>query len=330
MHQHSSTSPPQTVLLARHAMRCRFELVLHGNDPVRLRAAGEEALDEIDRLEAALSLYRPTSEIAEVNRRAANGPVRVSPETFRLLQRAAELSRFTEGAFDITIAPLVRAWGFMGGEGQPADPSELTSARECVGMNLVELDPSCSSVRFKKVGVMLDLGAIGKGYAVDRAAETLRELGVRSALIQGGTSTVLAMGTPNDAPSWKIAVEYPRASSDAPPRLLAEIELHDESLSTSAVWGKAFTEGGKLYGHVLDPRTGQPAQTALLATVVARSAADSDALSTALLTLGIGGIELITKPGLSTRSLVVAHQEAGGGYSVVSRGIEVLAHSDGR
>ena len=105
---------PEPVTLARHAMATRFEIVLHGTNSVSLRAAGEEALDEVDRIEALLSLYRPSSEIAHINARAAREPVRVSPEVFQLLQRAQTLSAATGGAFDITIAPLVRCWGFMG------------------------------------------------------------------------------------------------------------------------------------------------------------------------------------------------------------------------
>jgi thiamine biosynthesis lipoprotein len=178
-------------------------------------------------------------------------------------------------------------------------------------MHLVELDPQAFTVRFQRSGMMLDLGAIGKGFAVDRAAEVLREAVVTSALIHGGTSTVLAIGTPTDAPSWKIAVEYPRAHPDKPAPLLAEIELHNESLSTSAIWGKCFQKEGRTFGHVLDPRSGEPVQAALLATVVAPTATETDALSTALLTLGISGLEAIRNCRPAARALVMAAGETG-------------------
>ena len=181
---------PICVTLARHAMATRFELVLHGTNESQLRAAGEEALDEISRLEAQLSLFCPTSEIADLNRRAARTPVRVSPPVFALLQHARKLSEETEGAFDITIAPLLGAWGFLGGTGHLPAPAVLEAARELVGMALVQFDPEASSIRFARSGVMLDLGAIGKGYAVECAAELLREAGINSALLHGGTSTV--------------------------------------------------------------------------------------------------------------------------------------------
>ena len=197
------------VTLACQAMATRFEIVLAGHDPVRLRAAGEEALHEIGRLEAQLSLYRPESEIAEVNARAAREPVRVSPRVFALLQQAERLSRESNGAFDITIAALVRCWGFRDGQGTMPDPGDLARAREQTGMHLVHLNPEDGTVHFLREGVMLDLGAIGKGYAVDRAVEILREAGVTSALIHGGTSTVYALGRPPEAEFWKVAIAKP-------------------------------------------------------------------------------------------------------------------------
>src|ERR1035438_4914031 len=135
---------------ARNAMATRFEIVLPGDDSTRLRAAAEEAFDEIDRLEAQLSLFRATSEIANINARAASESVRVSSETFRLLEHAARLSSETDGTFDITIAPLMRAWGFVNGAGYLPDVKQLAEARSCVGMNLVQLNAAASSVHFLK------------------------------------------------------------------------------------------------------------------------------------------------------------------------------------
>lgn len=321
------------VTLACHAMATRFELVLHGDIPVALRAAGEEALGEIERLEAQLSLFRPDSEIAHVNARAAQGPVRVTPPVFSLLQHAQRLHRESGGAFDITIAPLVRCWGFMGGGGHLPHPEELAEARACVGMSLVHLDPAEFTVRFERPGVMLDLGAIGKGYAIERATEVLREAGVTSALLHGGTSSVQALGHPPDAESWKIGVEYPQAGlgfqRETPaselladsPGLLAAVPLCDEAMSVSAVWGKAFQAEGKTFGHILDPRTGQPVTGSLLTAMVLPSATETDALSTALLTLGANGHDQIAQLRPGMRTLLVT--EAGGQFHVEARGIRV-------
>jgi len=263
-------------------MATRFEIVLHGNNPVSLRAAGEEALDEIERLEAQLSLYQPGSEIAGLNRAAHERPVRVTPALLELLRRARALSDETHGAFDITVAPLVRCWGFMNGTGTLPDPSALEEARAKVGMCHIELDADNLTVRFKRPGVMLDLGAIGKGYAIDRAAGLLREAGMSSALLHGGTSTAYAIGRPPGGARWKIAITPP--GNDATAQPLSVVELENESLSVSAVWGRSFRADEKTYGHIIDPRTGVPAENALLSAVVWPGATESDALSTALLT----------------------------------------------
>lgn len=294
----------QTVLLARHAMATRFEIVLHGRSQSRLRGAGEEALAEVERIEAQLSLYQPTSEMARVNACAARQPVRVTPPVFRLLEQARQLHRDSGGAFDITIAPLVRCWGFMDGSGSWPDPREVDRVRRQVGMQHVILDEENLTVRFDGEGVMLDLGAIGKGYAIDRAAETLREAGVTSALLHGGTSTVHGIGKPPGDDAWKVAIESP-SGDGATPQWLATVPLQDEALSVSAVWGKCFEHEGKTFGHVLDPRSGQPVSNAVLAAVVLPSATETDALSTALLVVGPEGHEKIAQLRPLIRTLVV-------------------------
>jgi thiamine biosynthesis lipoprotein len=335
--------------LARHAMATRFELVLYGDNPVSLRAAGEEALDEIERLESQLSLFKPTSEIAHLNARAASGPVRVTPSVFGLLQHAQRLSEETRGAFDITIAPLVRCWGFMGGTGHLPRPEELAAARAKVGMHLVRLDQNEFSVRFDQGGVMLDLGAIGKGYAIERAVELLRDAGVTSALVHGGTSTIYGLGHPPDADFWKIEIPSPitleipasnrpftaltprdnalsqvaametRTAAGSVP--FATVALRDASLSVSAVWGKFFQAQGRNFGHIIDPRSGEPSSAAVMAAVALPSATETDALSTALLTLGPAGHDHIAHLRSEIRTLVVA--KSNGKLEIESNGITI-------
>jgi thiamine biosynthesis lipoprotein len=333
---HSSAS--NCVKLACHAMATRFEIVLYGDNPVTLRAAGEEAIEEINRLEAQLSLYRPSSEIAHVNARAAREPVRVTPGVFVLLERAKKLTRETCGAFDITIAPLVRCWGFMGGSGKMPKEAEWAEARAKVGMHFVHLNRQDFTVRFTTEGVMLDLGAIGKGYAIDCASEILREAGVTSGLLHSGTSTVSAIGNPPGEDNWKIAIENPanrtartvstavtdaaHASGKGASKPLTIIGLNDESLSVSAVWGKSFEADGRILGHVLDPRTGMPVTGAVLAAVVLPSATETDALSTALLTLGQDGHESLAKLRPGIRTLLVS--ESDGNYSVETNGLAIV------
>jgi FAD:protein FMN transferase len=316
----------QTVAVARNAMATRFEIVLHGENPVALRSAGEEALEEIERIEAQLSLYQPTSEVSRLNARAAREPVRVTPELFRLLLQAQQLSRETGGAFDITIAPLVRCWGFMGGTGKTPSPEALAEARSLVGMNLVELNEKDFTVRFAREGVMLDFGAIGKGYAVERAATLLREAGVTSALVNGGTSTVYALGKPPEAEFWKVALEFPAKDNlDAPREHLGTVALSDEAMSVSAVWGKSFQSGGKLLGHMLDPRSGEPASRVMLAAVALPAAMETDALSTALLITGEAGIDQITTLRPGTRALVANRTEQG----LETKGIAMFVENPG-
>src|SRR2546423_7812480 len=204
-----------SVRLALPARATRFEIVLQGEGPASLRAAAEEAFEEIERSEAHLSQFRTGSEIANLNARAAQEPVRVTPPLFALLQHCRKLHHETGGAFDITVAPLLRCWGFRDATGHLPEPEALAEARGKVGMNLVQLNPDDFTVRFTRDGVMLDLGAIGKGYAIERAAEILREAGVSSALLHGGTSTVQAIGHPPDGGSWKVAVANPLGT--APP-----------------------------------------------------------------------------------------------------------------
>ena len=319
----SLSSPiPEPVTLARHAMATRFEIVLHGDNPVALRAAGEEALNEIERLEGQLSLYQSSSEIAHLNARAACEWVRVSPAVFRLLEQARRLSEESGGAFDMTIAPLVRCWGFMGGSGRMPTPEAVEAARALVGMRLVDFRPADFSVRFLREGVMLDLGAIGKGFAIDQAAGILREAGVTSAIVHGGTSSVYAIGHPPEMEHWKVAIERPRENDSEPRRLLAVVPLCEESLSVSAVWGKSFQSADKTFGHVIDPRAGRPVEGTLLAAVALASTTETDALSTALLTLGAGGLDVVRRLRGSARALVALRE--GEELRVVTHGVSAV------
>lgn len=268
------------VRLARDAMRVRFELALYGDSGPVLTAAGEEALEEVSRVEAQLSAYRPGSDLFEINARGAETPVRVLPLTLAFLRRAFALSAATSGVFDPTIGALRDAWERAGSEGCLPSADDLSAARARTSPGLVRLDEDESTVALARPGVRLDPGAIGKGWALDRAAQDLRAAGVTSALLHGGTSTVVAIGAPPGGVAWTVAVEDTGRTA----------MLRDGALSVSAGHGKGFVVGGTFYGHVLDPRTGGPVQGARLAAVVAPSATDTDALSTALLVLGAAGI----------------------------------------
>jgi thiamine biosynthesis lipoprotein len=267
------------VRLALEAMATRFELVLDGPDPVRLRAAGEEALDEILRLDRQLSFYRRASDITWINGLAADDAVRVEPGLFRLLQRCQALSAATDGAFDVTVAPLMRAWRFVADSGAVPDEAALAAARQSVGHTHLQLDPDTLTISFAKRGMGIDLGAAGKGYAIDQAMHILRAHGVTHALLHGGTSSIHALGALPDGRRWQIGWNPPGGR-------LRRFELRDSALSVSAVHGKAFVADGRTYGHVMDPRTGLATAAARAAAVTGPGSLECDALSTALLILG--------------------------------------------
>lgn len=265
------------VVLSTYAMATRFELVMYGADEVLLRAAGEEALQEIERLTAQLSFYAVDSEITFINSNAAQHPVRVEPRLFALLQRCAELTDATDGAFDITVGPLMRAWKFVNEKGGIPSDQELAAARAITGIAHILFDENSHCIQLRKAGVEIDLGGFGKGYAIDRAIEVLRENGIQSALLHGGTSSIATIGNPPDHEGWNIALQSPLQST---------VTLQNQSLSVSAPHGKSFAIDGQEFGHVIDPRSGQPVQQTKAAAAWGESAAVCEALSKALLVLG--------------------------------------------
>ena len=294
----------KTVTLAQKSMGTRFEIVLAGEREPFLRAAGEEALREIARLERQLSLYRNDSDLAEINAYAAINPVRVEPRLFRFLERAIQLSEATQGAFDFTIAPLMQAWGFIGGAGNLPTPQERERAQSVVGVSHLLLDEANYTIQFDRAGVRLDFGAIGKGYAIDAAIEILRDYEIESALLHGGTSSVYALGSPPDADSWRIAIHNPQ--DDTKP--FAVVTLKDAALSVSAPHNKNFVADGKTYGHVLNPRTGSPSSGNLLAALVTENATDGDALSTALLADGAAALSNFASRFPEAQALLVTEE----------------------
>jgi FAD:protein FMN transferase len=267
--------------LSIQAMATRFEMVLLGEDEVGLRAAGEEALREIERVEEQLSRYRQESEIATLNRLAAHRPVRVSPPLFRLLEDCRRFTAATAGAFDVTIGPFMRAWRFTDGRGGFPSPQDLATARAVTGIDHLIFDPDTFTIAFDCPGVEIDLGGYGKGYAIERAIEILREYRVRSALLHGGTSSVAVIGPDTRGPAtWSIRLQSPLSPEP--------VNLHDEALSVSAVHGRSFRVGEREYGHVINPATGEPVVDTLAAAAIGPSAAVCEVISTALLVRGVG------------------------------------------
>jgi FAD:protein FMN transferase len=256
------------------AMGSAFTVELYGENRIEMEAAVDAAIDEVRRLDEMLSNYKPDSEWSGVNRRAAKGPVAVSRNLFEVLSACDGYSRASEGAFDITVGPLMKVWGFYKGSGHLPHRAEIAAAMAKVGYRHVRLDSQAHTVRFDREGVELDPGGIGKGYAVDRMVEVLRKKGVRSALVAGSGSSIYGMGAPPSEPrGWHIEIKDPRDSA----RTVTDLYLKDMSMSTSGSYEKFFRAEGRTYAHIMDPRTGYPAQGSLSVSVVAPRTIDSEA-----------------------------------------------------
>jgi thiamine biosynthesis lipoprotein len=256
------------------AMGSTYSIVLYGRDRVKMEAAADAALDEARRLDDLLSNYKPESEWSQVNRRAASAPVKVSPELFRLLADCLEYSRQSQGAFDVTVGPLMKVWGFYKGTGHLPHRPEVLAALTKVGYRHVHLDARAQTVWFDRAGVEMDPGGIGKGYAVDRMVDVLRQNGFTTALVAGSDSSIYGMGAPpSDARGWPVKIRDPRD----PQRTAAEAFLKDMSMSTSGSYEKFFRAEGKTYAHIMDPRTGYPAQGSASVSVISPRTIDSEA-----------------------------------------------------
>ena len=257
---------------ACEAMRTRFEIVLADDrDPIFLRAAAEQALAEIGGVEAMLSPYRPGSAIAAINNAPVETAVRLDPVVFGLLSQAAELTTRLEGAFDLSVGAVTAAQrGFIAAEGTAPGASAL------------RLDPTAMTATRLTASVRLDPGAIGKGWALERALSILRDLGLTNVFLHGGTSSVRAMGPGPVGRGWKVALP------DADP-----FELVDRSLSVSSSVAQLFASDAGRCSHIIDPRTGAPVTRPLTAAVLHEDGVVAEAISTALIVLGPAGVDLV-------------------------------------
>jgi FAD:protein FMN transferase len=273
------------IRVGRRAMACEFEVLLNAgqyDDGTELAVA---ALDLIDRLEDQLTVYRDQSELSRLNRTAADREVEVEPRLFQLLRFARELHRRTAGAYDVTSGPLSKVWGFYRRAGQMPRDEDLAEALRHVGSQHLALDESNHTIRFLQPQLEINLGSIGKGYALDRVAELLEGHGVADFMLHGGQSSILARGSrgPAVGQGWWVGLRNPLR----PDERLGEIRLRNRALATSGSGKQFFFHDGRRYGHILDPRTGCPAEGVLSSTVLAATAAEADALSTAMFVMGI-------------------------------------------
>ena len=261
-----------------------FSVVAYGHDYAYLDETIHRSFQEVDRLEGMMSHYRRESELCRINRDAHDRAVAVSAEMFQLLEDAQRFSEETGGTFDITIGPLMKAWGFFRGWGRMPDQDELDQAMCGIGYRHVRLDAGTRTVKLDAPGIELNLGAMGKGYAVDRIIGILREAGIEQALVSSGTSSIYALGAPPGAEGWTVSVCDPFDRR----RTACDVRLKNLSLSVSGDCEKFFEVGGRIYSHIMDPRTGRPAEDMVMAVAIAPTVTESDVLSTAFF---VGGIE---------------------------------------
>ena len=284
------------------------------------------ALAEMRRISALMNADDPESEVSRLNANAGKRPVKVSPETFYVLALAQRYSELSEGAFDVTVRPLVKLWGI--GKKDKYVPAEeaVARARSLVNYRDLVLDEAAQTAYLERPGMGVDLGGVAKGYGADRAREVLREHGIRSALIDAG-GNIWAIGSRPDGRPWRIGIRNPRPEHGG--ELLAVLPSEDLTLVTSGDYERYFIKDGVRYHHIFDPRTGRPARRAISATIVGQNSAEADVLSTAVFVLGPEkGLALIRRLG-RLEAVVVTPDE-----KIVSTGnledrLEVVRREDG-
>ena len=287
------STPDHWIRVFRRAMACRFEIALLAEDARCVRAASR-ALDLADEVEQAISVFREESELVRLNRNAAEAPVRATAQMLALLRLCRDVHSATDGAFDVTTTPLSRVWGFLERHGRVPDPEDLAAARALVGFEKIGIEDG--QVGFGSPGVEVSFGGVGKGWALDRMAERLRDEGVERALLSAGGSSFRALG----GTQGEFVVDV-GAGQDAP---IARVHLERAALGVSTASEQYFESEGRRYGHVLDPRTGWPVAGMRAAVAIAPQAAQADALATAFFVGGAAVAERYCATHLNVLALV--------------------------
>ena len=293
--------------VSREAMNAGFEVVFQRGRYPQGTEAALDALDEVERLEQVLSVFRFDSRVQYINLTAYEDPVPVDDELFGLIEQCQQLAAEMGGAVDITSGPLWKTWGFARRNGQVPSEAELQAALEKVDYRLIELDRAAKTVRLRKSGVELNFGCVGKGFALDVASEKLKSHHVDRFLLHGGMSSVLAVGS-----DWTVGVAHPMLLG----KRLAEISLTDEAIGTSGSQQQFFRHRGRRYSHIIDPRTGQPAEGVLSVTVVAPTATLAELLSTAFFVMGPEKIDDYCSRNTNIAAVCVLPSTKGGGFTV--------------
>ena len=283
--------PGKTLKWSRSKMGSLFEITAVHEDPAQLRVALDAAYEEIDRLEKRISSWISTSETAEVNRNAGKVPVAVSSALFGLVRRSIKISELTEGAFDITFAGFGQLWDFKA-EVPVVPPAEaIAEAVKHVGYHHIQLDPRARSIFLDDPKTKIGLGAIGKGFAANRAAAVLKSHGVRGGVVNAG-GDLLVFGRQENGQPWTVSIADPRK----PGRIFGRVALSDQAIVTSGDYERFFLVDGKRYSHILHPKTGYPVPWMRSVTVLCPDAELADGLATAVFVMGVEkGLALINR-----------------------------------
>lgn len=268
---------------SRMSMGCAYTIVAYDDDAERLPRIVSAAFDEVDRIDRLMSHYKPDSALSRLNREGAKGAVKVEPELFDFIEECLMYSRESEGAFDITVGPLMKAWGFFRGDGRVPGATEISELRNRVGYKHVILNADESSIQFDQPGVELDLGGIAKGYAVDRVVNLLRQHKIVAALVSAGGSTLYGLGTPPDSQGWEVKIQNPVEAN----KIALTLSLKNQSLSVSGGSEKFFEIDGVRYSHIMNPHTGRPVQNVLSVAVLTESGKVGDALDNIFYVQGV-------------------------------------------
>lgn len=310
----------------KSAMACTWELMFNMHQHRQSAFAASKAMTLIDSLESQLTVYRDDSEVSRLNQNAFSNPVSVEENLFELLQLAQQIYVDTDGAFDVTSGQLTSLWGFEQRSGGVPEETQIAETLALTGTDKIMLDDENETVRFQVEGLKVNLGGIGKGYAIDRVAELIRQHEVGDFLIHGGQSSVLAAGnqknldretpdsesSPTSANGWPVGLSHPTL----PDRRLAEFRLIDAALGTSGTARQGFFHKGKRYGHIIHPKTGWPTSHFLSTTVISPSAAVSDALATAFFVMPIDAIEEFCRKRTDIAAVLVSQAEGKGESNV--------------
>ncbi len=272
-------------------MGSRFEIIaVHSNDTLAWEAV-QSAILEIKRIEALISSWDPNSQTSRINRQAGINPVMVDEELYDLIFRAGKVSQITGGAFDISYAAVDPIWKFDGSVKELPDSATIRASVALVGYENIMLDPSRRTVFLPQKGMKIGFGAIGKGYAANRASQKMKEMGIMNGMVDAG-GDLIAWGKQADGSAWKIGIVDPNHTD----RIYAWLTIRDQSVVTSGDYERYVIIDDKRYAHIVDPRTGYPVSEVKSVTVVSPDAELSDALATAVFVLGpVEGIDLINK-----------------------------------